>query len=142
MSNQPSEGTRNGAGLSAITVAVCFTIIASVSTLDALLVAWNPLIEQGEKNPICLALIRMCPRTLVAFFVGKGLGTISVLAIIGYLLKANVYRPRVVLASITLFQIGLLTYLYLSDPLIGGLPNFALLFRDTPETVFRMNSFQ
>ncbi len=141
MSNRPREGTRNGKTLSAISVAVCFAIIASVSTLDALLVAWNPLIEQGEKNPICLALIQMCPRTLVAFFVGKGLGTISVLAIIGYLLRANVYRPRIVLASITFFQIGLLTYLFLSDPLIGGLPNFALLFRETPETVFRL-SFQ
>jgi len=59
MSNKPREGTRKRVGLSAITIAVCFAIIASISTLDALLVAWNPSIESAEKNPICLALIQI-----------------------------------------------------------------------------------
>ena len=138
MSDKLREGTRETRGLATTAIVVCFVIIASVSTLDALLVAWNPLIEHGEKNPICLALIQMAPRSLIVFFVGKGLGTIGVLATLGYLLKVNVFRPKIVLASITLFQIGLLTYLYLSDPLIGGLPNFALLFRDTQESVFQL----
>lgn len=138
MSDKLREGTRERRGLDTAAVVVCFAIIASVSTLDALLVAWNPLIEMGEQNPICLALIQMAPRSLIVFFVGKGLGTIGVLATLGYLLKVNVFRPKIVLASITLFQIGLLTYLYLSDPLIGGLPNFALLFRDTQESVFQL----
>ena len=138
MSDKLREGTRERRGIATIAVVVCFVIIASVSTLDALLVAWNPEIEQVEKNPICLALIQMAPRSLAVFFVGKGLGTIGVLATLGYLLRVNVFRPKIVLASITLFQIGLVTYLYLSDPLIGGLPNFALLFRDTQESVFQL----
>jgi hypothetical protein len=138
MSDKLREGTRKTKGLATTAVVTCFLIIASVSTLDALLVAWNPEIQHVEKNPICLALIQMAPRSLVVFYAGKGLGTLGVLATLGYLLKVNVYRPKIVLATITLFQIGLLTYLYLSDPLIGGLPNFALLFRDTQETVFQM----
>ena len=138
MSNKLIEPTQETGVLTAITVVVCFTIIASVSTLDALLVAWNPNIVQSEKNPICLALIQMAPSSLSAFFIGKALGTIGVLATLGYLLKVNVCRPKIVMASITMFQIGLLAYLYLSDPLIGGLPNFALLFRDTPESVFQL----
>ena len=138
MSDKLREGTRERRGVATIAIVVCFVIIASVSTLDALLVAWNPEIEQAEQNPICLALIQMAPRSLAIFFVGKALGTIGVLATLVYLLKANVYRPRIVLASITFFQVSLVTYLYLSDPLIGGLPNFALLFRDTPESVFQL----
>jgi len=138
MSDTLREGTRETRGLATTAIVVCFVIIASVSTLDALLVASNPQIQLVEKNPICLALIQMAPRSLTAFFVGKGLGTIGVLATLGYLLKVNVCRPKIVLASITLFQIGLLTYLFLSDPLIGGLPNFALLFRDTQESVFQL----
>ena len=56
MSDKLREGTRERKGLATIAVVVCFTIIASISTLDALLVAWNPEIQQVEKNPICLAL--------------------------------------------------------------------------------------
>ena len=139
MSGNLREGTRDRKGLATIAIVVCFLVIASISTLDALLVAWNPSIEHVEQNPICLALIQLAPRSLIAFFVGKGLGTISVLATIAFLLKANIFRPKLVLASITLFQVGLLTYLFLSDPMIGGLPNFALLFRETPESVFQLS---
>lgn len=125
--------------LGVLMIVMCFIAIASVSTLDALLVAWNPQIVNVEKNPICLALIQLDPNGLSAFYLGKSIGTLTVLGAIALMFKIQFCHANTVLIAITCFQVWLLAYLFLSDPLMHGFPNFALLFRDTPESIFNFS---
>lgn len=120
-------------------VSLCFALIGVVSALDMYLVEANPAILDAEQNPICLALMRLEPDSKIYFFIAKSIGSISVLLTLWYLLKIRYRYARTVLLSIAVFQIVLLSYLFLGDARIGGCPNLALLFQDTPESIFNLN---
>jgi hypothetical protein len=120
-------------------VTVCFVLIGFVSAIDMYLVEANPGILDAEQNPICLALMKMEPDSKIYFFVAKSVGSFSVLLTIWYLIRIRYRYATIVLLSVAIFQILLLTYLCLGDSRIGGFPNFALLFQDTPESIFRLS---
>lgn len=109
-------------------MAVCLLVITAVSAFDIWSAVANSSIMKVEKNPICLALMELDPNGLSYFIFGKSFGTLAVIAtLIGLHLKSYRYATTVTIA-ILLFQIGLLIYLTLSDPLTYNLPNFSLLF--------------
>lgn len=102
--------------------------IAMVSIHDTYLVTIEEEILNMEKNPICARLIQWEPVGFTYFILGKMIGTLSViLAIIA--LHCSAYRHAgIITGAVVAFQFSLLVYLHLSDPLLGGLPNFAILF--------------
>ncbi len=110
-----------------LTIAGCF-FIAIVSVYDTYLVTIEPWILQMEKNPICTALIRMDPHYFSYFICGKMTGTLAVLGALLFFHRIKYSRASLVTSAVVAFQALLLIYLHLSDPRLGGLPNFALLF--------------
>jgi len=117
---------------------LCFAVIGSISFLDAYFVAANPHILFTEQNPVCLALIKLDPDSMIYFLIVKLVGSVGVLLTLWYLQKICYRHATTVLLAIALFQVVLLTYLCLADSRVGGYPNFALLFQNTPESIFRM----
>ena len=83
-----------------------------------------------------MALIELDPQRFTFFILGKSLGTAAVMAVILSLFRNSYRHAQAVMFAITLFQIGLLTFLVLSDPLTNHLPNFELLFTDTHESIW------
>lgn len=116
--------------------ACCFAIIAGVSALDIWFAVENPSILHVEKNPVCAMLLEMDPQHCGWFVAGKATGTVLCLGLIAFMLRMKYRHANKVLVAVALFQMGLLVYLVLSDPLIGGLPNPRLLFSDTPESIW------
>ena len=108
------------------TVALMF--IAAVSMHDTYLAVIEEEILLMEKNPICVDLIRLDPEGLTFFILGKCIGTLAVIGTLAGLHWFNYTHAKIVTAAVALFQAFLLGYLHLSDPLMGGLPNFAVLF--------------
>jgi hypothetical protein len=114
----------------------CLTFIGSVSAWDAWLVEANAEILNSERNPICGFLIWIEPESKIYFFIGKAVSSACVLGILTGLYRSGYRYAMTVAIAVSLFQLGLLIHLYLSDNQCGGLPNFALLFRETEEQVF------
>jgi len=121
-----------------IVLGLCFAAIGSISFLDAYFVAANPYILLSEQNPICVALIKLDPDSMIYFLIVKLVGSVSVLLTLWYLQKICYRHATTVLLAVAVFQVVLLTYLCLADARVGGFPNFALLFQDTPESIFRL----
>ena len=117
----------------------CFLFIASVSALDIWFAVENSRIVQMEKNPICKALLKMDPDGCSWFIVGKSTGTVLTLSVLSLLHRFRYKQATIVTCSVALFQLCLLNYLTLSDPKIWGLPNFALLFRETQESLWQIH---
>ena len=117
----------------------CFLFIGAVSALDMWFAIENSRIVQVEKNPICKALLKMDPANCSWFIVGKSTGTVITLSVLSMLHWFRYKQATVVTCSVALFQLVLLNYLTLSDPHIYGLPNFALLFRETQESIWLVN---
>lgn len=111
-----------------MTIAGCF-FIAIVSIYDTYLVTIEPWILQMEKNPICTTLIKMDPHLFSYFICGKMTGTAIVVGALLYIHHIRYSHAALVTGAVVAFQALLLVYLHLSDPRIGGLPNFALLFQ-------------
>ena len=111
-----------------LTIAGCL-FIAVVSAYDTYLVTIEPWILAMEKNPICLKLIRMDPNYFSYFICAKMAGTAMVLGAILFFHRIEYSRASLVTIAVVAFQALLLVYLHLSDPKMGGFPNFALLFQ-------------
>ena len=121
-----------------ILVAACVLTIAAISGLDIWFAVESSSILRQEKNPICLWLMQLEPDHFTFFIAGKSTGTLAVLLTL-VLLNTRGYRHAMfVTLTVTLFQICLLTFLTLSDPLTNGLPNFSLLFQDTRESIWNL----
>lgn len=120
-------------------VLLCFGVIAGVSAFDAWSTAANTQILRMEQNPICAALLRLDPKSCTYFVLGKSAGTLLTLSTLSVLLKSGYQHAMLVTGSVAMFQLVLLMYLCLSDPLMYGLPNFSLLFKETPESIFELN---
>ena len=117
-------------------LAFCLLAIAAISALDIWFAVANTCIQNVEQNPVCLALIKLDPVGFSFFILGKSTGTLMVILTL-VLLHVRRYRfATTVTIAITLFQIGLLVCLTLSDPLTYNLPNFGLLFRDSTDSVW------
>ena len=110
-----------------MTVIGCL-FIAIVSAYDTYLVTIEEQILLMEKNPICTRLIRLDPIGFSYFIVGKATGTVAVISTLLFFHQIRYSYAWMVTVAIVAFQAMLLIYLHLSDPLLGGLPNFALLF--------------
>jgi len=110
-----------------ITVMGCF-FIAIVSAYDTYLVTIEENILFMEKNPICVLLIKLDPNGFSYFIMGKATGTVVVISSILFFHCKRYSYAWMVTRAIVAFQAMLLIYLHFSDPLLGGLPNFALLF--------------
>ena len=106
----------------------CFSVILFVSSVDTWFACANPNILIDEKNPLCKLLLDMAPGSRACFIAGKTVGTLLVLSTLYCLLCSNYQYARHVIAAVTLFQLGLLIYLYLSDPLLDDWINFFALF--------------
>ena len=130
----------NGSVIQRLCVSLCFTLIGVVSAFDMYFVEANPDILNAEQNPVCLALMRLEPDSKVYFFIAKTIGSLSVLLTLWYLLKIGYQHAKTVLVSVAVFQLVLLCYLCLGDARIGGCPNFTMLFQDTPESIFPIES--
>lgn len=111
-----------------LTILGCL-FIAIVSAYDTYLVVIEPRILYMEKNPICVSLIKLDPDGLAYFICGKAVGTMAVIGALLYFHRIGYSRALLVTSGVVAFQALLLIYLHLSDPRIGGLPNFALLFQ-------------
>jgi len=112
-----------------------FVTIAAISALDTWFAVANSLILKFEQNPICLALMRLEPQGFTVFIAGKMLGTLMVLFCLSAMHCYAYRHVKLVTLSVVMFQVGLLIYLTLSDPLYYGLPNFSLLFQETRVSV-------
>jgi hypothetical protein len=121
---------------STVFVAICFLTIGTVSAFDTWSTAANSQILRMEQNPICEALLMLDPESCLFFVIGKSAGTITALFTLGLLLKKGYRHAMLITGSVALFQFGLLVYLCLSDPLMNNMPNFSLLFSETPESIF------
>ena len=117
----------------------CSLAIAIVSALDTWFAVANKRIIDFEKNPICLVLIELDPSGCSYFVVGKTLGTIAVLIALLCLHRFRYRHAFLVTIAVTLFQIGLMTFLTLSDPKFHNLPNISLLFVETPESIWKID---
>jgi len=139
---RPTRGTQatatNKQMAKATFLTLCFLTIAAISATDIWFAVENPSIMAMEKNPICLALMQFDPTGFSFFILGKSLGTAMVILTLTTLYRRNYKYAMTVIMAVTCFQLGLLLYLTLSDPRMHGLPNFALLFSDTPESIWRI----
>jgi len=124
--------------LKAIFLTFCLSTIAAVSASDIWFAVANSSIMIVEKNPICLALMKLEPNGFSYFVLGKSVGTLLVIFTLLMLHQRNYRHAMTVTIALTCFQLGLLTYLTLSDPLMYNLPNFGLLFGDSPECIWRV----
>jgi hypothetical protein len=119
-------------------VGICLATIGMISALDIWFAVANESIMHVEQNPVCLALMKMDPGGFKFFIAGKAFGTSMVICSLVLLHRKNYCHAMKVTYSVTAFQVGLLTYLTLSDPTMYNLPNFSLLFTDTPESIWRI----
>lgn len=117
---------------------LCLFTIAAISATDIWFAVENGLIMKMEKNPICLALMKLDPSGFSFFILGKSFGTAMVILTLMTLYRRNYRHAMTVTIAVTCFQLGLLTYLTLSDPRMHNLPNFGLLFSDSPESIWRI----
>ena len=118
------------------TLVLCFVTIVAISALDTWFAVANSSIFLLEKNPVCLALMRLDSQCFTFFIAGKSLGTLMVLLCLLAMHYYAYQHAKLVTLSVTLFQVGLLIYLTLSDPLCDGLPNFSLLFQETRDSIW------
>ena len=118
-------------------VVFCFATIATISALDTWFAVSNSCIMKVEKNPICLSLMRLEPTHLSFFVAGKTMGTLGVLLALVALHRFSYKHASLVTMFVALFQVGLLTYLTLSDPMVYNLPNFSLLFDPDAQLLWR-----
>lgn len=102
--------------------------IAMVSIHDTYLVTIEEEILTMEKNPICARLIQWEPVGFTYFILGKMIGTLSVIVALITLHRIGYRHAGIITGAVVAFQFSLLVYLHFSDPLLGGLPNFAVLF--------------
>lgn len=121
-------------------IGCCFLIIASISSVDIWFAVQNSSIMKVEQNPICLALMKLDPHNFTYFIAGKASGTLLVITTLLLLHRWKYRHALTVTVGVALFQLGLLTYLTLSDPTMYHLPNFSLLFRDTHESIWELNA--
>ena len=137
---QPAKSARRESRFFTIGfVAFCLSTIAVVSATDIWFAVVNSSIMVDEKNPICLALMKLYPHGFSFFIFGKSIGTLVVILTLLQLNIRNYQHAMKITIVVTCFQLGLLTYLTLSDPLTYNLPNFGLLFDETPECIWRVN---
>lgn len=96
---------------------ICCLTIVGIGILDTwLVIQFSSSIEQLEQNPICLYLINLDPDRMMLFIWGKTLGIATVVCTLVGLLTFWKKVAMPITFAITLFQIGLLSYLYiLSD---------------------------
>ena len=123
-------------GLSKLFLLGCFAVIAFISAADTWLALINDNILNMEMNPLCTWLISIDADSCGWFVAGKTCGTLLVLVALLGLLQTKYRHARLVICAVTLFQLGLLTYIYLSDPHMDGWLNFQALFDDTESSVF------
>ena len=119
-------------------IALCLMTIAAISATDIWFAVANSTIIYNESNPICLELIRWDPHGFTYFVLGKSAGTLMVLYTLFQLHFRGYRHAMKVTIIVTCFQLGLLTYLTLSDPKLGHLPNFSLLFNETAESIWKL----
>ena len=119
-----------------IFLAGCFVVILFVSAADTWLAFANENILNMEKNLLCAWLLSMDADSCGFFIAGKACGALAVfLALLG-LLRVRYQHARLVIAAVAMFQIGLLGYVCLSDPLLDGQINFQPLFDEGESSVF------
>ena len=115
----------------------CLLFIVGVSIYDSYLVAlYSNTILKDERNPICKLLILKDPEQLSWFLAGKFIGNAGVVGTLTLLHWFGYKRTLTVVASVALFQLGLLTYLTFSDP-ITGLLHFDGLLSHNPHVFER-----
>ena len=116
----------------------CFSAILVVAATDTWLAVVNEKILLEEKNPICEWLIQLAPESCGFFIAGKICGTFLVVATLCSLLRARYRYAHLVIAAVALFQVGLLAYLFLSDPNVDDWINFAALFDKDAPSIFQV----
>lgn len=121
-------------------LSLCLLTIVAISATDIWFAVENTFIMKEEKNPICLALMKLEPNGYSFFIFGKSFGTLMVILTLTTMNQRNYRYAMVITIAVTCFQLALLTYLTLSDPLMHDLPNFGLLFSDSSESVWQINS--
>ena len=110
----------------------CLAFIVSVSIYDSYLVAlYRECILYDERNPICEMLIRKDPNTLSWFMAGKLAGNLGVVGTLVLLRWVGYNRTLMVASGVAAFQLVLLTFLTISDPMTGLL-HFDDLFSHNP----------
>ena len=114
----------------------CLVIIFLVSVADTWLAFSNDNILNVEVNPLCTWLLSIDAESCGYFVAGKICGTLLVLLTLLKLLRLKYRHARLVLAAVTIFQIGLLAYIFLSDPFTDGWFNFQALFDAGEPSVF------
>ena len=119
----------------------CFVVISFVSAADTWFAAMNGNILNMEMNPLCTWLLRIDADSCGCFVAGKACGTLLVLLALFCLLRSKYRHARLVVAAVTLFQLGLLTYLCLSDPLMDDWINFQALFDEGESSVFNIFTY-
>lgn len=119
-------------------VGFCMATIVFVSSLDIWFAVQNESIMIVEQNPVCLALMKLDPGGFTFFIAGKASGTALVIIALLLLHLGRYRHAMTVTFGVTAFQLGLLVYLTLSDPTMYHLPNFSLLFADTPESIWEL----
>jgi len=120
-------------------IGCCLLTIVSISSIDIWFAVENASIIKVEKNPICLTLMKLDPEGFTFFIAGKASGTLVVVLTLLQLHRLRYRHAMLITIGVTLFQIGLLTYLTLSDPTMYNLPNFSLLFCETRESIWELN---
>lgn len=95
----------------------CCILIITIGAIDTwLVVKYSDSIFELEQNPICLYLISLEPYELSIFIAGKMLGLGVVICTLVALFTFWKDIAMTVTYGVTMFQIGLLSYLYvLSD---------------------------
>ena len=99
-------------GLERLTFLFAWALIGAVSVYDAYLVRkYQATILDMEQNPICAELIKLDPHGLSFFMVFKGLGTLTVLAVLCGIFCWRRQWALPVVIGVAAFQVGLLYYL-------------------------------
>ena len=106
----------------------CLAIIVSVSVYDTYLVyVFRDLIQITERNPICLALIKLEPTFLTCFIAGKVLGNVCVVSVLLALCLFGYRHHKTIVISVAAFQLFLWLYLTVADQKTGILSFDGLL---------------
>ena len=119
-----------------IFLVTCFLTILFISAADTWFAVINDNILAAEMNPFCGWLLRLDANSCGFFIAGKACGLLIVFLTLFVLLRVKYRHARIVIAAVTLFQLGLFTHLCLSDPLIDGWINFQLLFDENERSIF------
>lgn len=102
--------------------AFCVLFIVCVSIYDTYLVLAYPNgILVGERNPICLYLIRQDASQFSWFIAGKVLGNVMVVSTLLGLYFSGFRHALTVAKGVALFQLSLLIFLHFSDRRTGFL---------------------